>query len=178
MEPFDRREYFRVHDVFPVIVRKISHDVVPVRSQAFPALSNIEFDEDFTDESIHPKLWELLLHINCKLSLILEKLSIESDGLTEEKNMPVTLSEVSLDFRTSEKYELQDKVEIKMLLPSVPPARLLVYGEVVRVDEPIQGTYKVVTRFVATDQTVRSFLSKYILKRQREIIAQNSGFND
>lgn len=178
MDTFEQREYFRVNDIFPVIIRKIPRDITRIRSHAFFAVSGAEFDEQLADESVHPKLWELLLHINTKLSLILEKLSIESDGLTEEKNMPVTVSEASLDFASPEPFAAGDMVEIKMLLPLVPPARLQLYGEVVRVEPNASGPCKVVTHFIATDHVVRSMLSKYILKRQREIIAQGSGMND
>nr|MBP7323092.1 PilZ domain-containing protein [Deltaproteobacteria bacterium] len=178
MDSSERREYFRVADVFPMVAKKIDKDATPLRSHAFPTLSSLEFDEEILDESINPKLWEILLHIDTKLTLILEKLCIECDGLTEENNRAVGLSEASLDFTTTNIFELGDVVEIKMLLPSTFPARIQLYGKVTRIDAPASGTYKVVVRFVAADQTVRSILRKYILKRQREMIAQESGLND
>jgi hypothetical protein len=165
------RQYFRVDDAFPVDFRKVDN-VLFKRSKVFlgyPA-ERIEPEVEAPDESISPKLWRLLTDINTKLSMILEKLQFDEEGFFKAEVRHVNVSASGIKFRTEEKVEIGQTVEIKMLLPTCPPTGIITYGSVVRSKDLGNGQYEVALHFKDIEDEVRDEIIQYTLKRQREII--------
>lgn len=166
----ERREYFRVDDIFPVNYKKADMDISLRKSRIISGPGADPADTDLEDNTISPRLWNMLLSINTKLDLILERLQIESEGLATAVNCRVNLSATGIRFIIGEKVEQGEDLEIGMLLPTTPPTGILAYGNVVRVADTDDGKYEVALHFVDMDDEVREEIIQFALKRQREII--------
>jgi|Deesub1362B_J571_1020462.scaffolds.fasta_scaffold00125_43 uncharacterized protein YbaR (Trm112 family) len=164
----ERRRYFRIDDVIPIIIKRVDKET-PCRSRVFMS-SAVILPEEPPDSSINPRLWQILLEINTKLSMILEKLQIEDEELINAPPVKVNLSAVGARFQTSEQVSVGDTVEVKMLLPTCPTTGLLLYGEVVRINELEEGKYEVAIDFSETEETVREIILRYAFDKQREIL--------
>jgi c-di-GMP-binding flagellar brake protein YcgR len=112
----------------------------------------------------------MLVEINTKLGLILNKLNLDSEGLTKAEPRQVSLSSSGVKFTTGEMFGLDDLMEVKLLLPLNPPVWIAVYGKVVRVEIIGNEQYDVALRFSDLDDEVCEAINQYTLKRQREII--------
>ena len=171
----EKREYFRVEDIFPLITKKICNNSTYRKSRVFSGFSQDVASLDLPDESIHPQLWKMLVDITTKLSLVLERLLLESEGLIKAENKEVNVSAAGIRYTTREKSEIGDVIEVKMLLPSYPPVGILTYGDVMRVLDLGNGEYEIALRFIDMDDEVRDELIQYTLKRQRELIRKQRG---
>jgi hypothetical protein len=165
-----KRGYFRVDDVFPVVWRKVDKNDLRRESKVFSGYG-VEIDElDVADESINPRLWKMLTDINAKLSAILDRLSLESEGLSSAESIPVNISASGIRFTTTRKVEVGDVLELKMLLPVYPPVGVLANGTVMRVTELENGSFGTSLHFVDLADEARDLIIQYALKRQRELM--------
>jgi len=174
----EKRQYFRVEDICPLLVRKVPRDSRPGKSRIVAMIEGCRFEDDAVDETVNPRLWRLLLAMNSKLGLILEKLYIESEGLTEEKKQKISLSETGIGFTIPDRFEIGDLIQVKMLLPIIPFTGIVLYGEVIRVKEHESNEYETALQFLDMDDDVRSVIRKHIFRRQREVMVQEMGYND
>lgn len=176
----ERRDYFRVNDVLPILVRKVESMAGKksrILSGYLAGLVNSSHQEDPNDGTVNPKLWKMLCEMNSKLDLILEKLfsSEEMLGCPEAKEVSLSASGVSFGFPTE--LSLGDLMEVKMLLPMHPPVWIVLYGNVSRVTTEGMGEYNVAVKFTEIEDEVRDVLSYYTIKRQREIIVKQRSFD-
>ncbi len=165
-----KRGFFRVDDFFPVVHRVVNDKDRCTESCIFSGFG-LEVDE-FTvpDETVSPRVWKMLVDINAKLEMILEKLNLESEGLTRAESVPVNVSASGIRFFLDHAVEIGSVVELKMLLPVYPPVGVLVHAVVVRVETPVGGKYETSLQFIDLGDEVRDVIIQYTLKRQREII--------
>lgn len=164
----DRREYFRVDDVFPVVCKKVGRENAPKKTRLVSGIGNEAMPFDLPDSSINPQLWKMLVDINTKLSLVLERLNLQGEGLLDAESRMVNISATGLRFKTGEKADIGDSVEIKMLLPTYPPVGIITFGRVVRVDKS-EGEYDLALHFEEMDEDVRDEIIQYAIRRQRDI---------
>ncbi|MEW6417003.1 MAG: PilZ domain-containing protein [Nitrospirota bacterium] len=165
-----KRGYFRVDDVLPLIAKKVTYDPSCRKSRVFSGY-NIEItDTEVPDETINLGLWKMLVEINNKLEMILERLQLESEGFTKAENKQVNISESGIKFIMNEKAETGDVLEIKILLSSSPSLGILTYGNVVRANSIGDGKYEVALHFSDMNDEVREKIIQHILKRQRGIM--------
>jgi hypothetical protein len=177
----ERREYFRVEDVLPIIARKVEENVGYVRSKVFSGFFSgfgvSSLCEDVSDDLVSPRLWKLLVDMNTKLELILDKLYLDGEGLSKAESKHISLSASGIRFPVREKFEEGDLLEIKMLIPLHPPAWIMVYGKVVRTCEITHGEWETAIDFDEIDDEVRDLINHYTLKRQREMIRRQRGYD-
>lgn len=164
-----KREFFRVDDVFPVLVKKIAAEERGRRSRLVSLKGTPPPQPEVPDASFSPQAWKLLLDINAKLDFILEKTYLESEGLTQATGMPVTISASGVRLELSEIFSVGEIAEIKMSLPMYPPAVIVAIGEVVRVAALKNGRTDVAFRFINMEEDVRDVIIQYTFKRQREV---------
>jgi hypothetical protein len=176
----ERREYFRVNDVLPLITRKIEN-MAGKKSRAlsgyFAGLGVTNCVEDVGDGTVSPKLWKMLCDINSKLDLILDRLfgNIQETEGVETKE--ISLSASGMSFRTQNQFDVGDLVEVKMFLPLHPPVWIIVYGNIVRFDKIDNEEHEVGIRFLEMEDEIRDILSFYTIKRQRELIMKRRGYD-
>jgi len=168
------RDSFRVNDVLSVKARKVSEDETTVmRSRVFTGFSIEASDTGSADETLQPEVWKILVAINKKLDLIMERLHLESERFMAIENRQVNLSESGMHFAIDERVATGDIIEIKMILPAYPPVGILTFGKVVRVNSRGDNTYDIAVHFLETDtdSKVKDEIVKYLLRRQRELLA-------
>ena len=134
--------------------------------------------EEAHDERIPLRLWEMLVDIQTKLGMILEKLFQQNEGLTQAECKPVSLSAAGIGLLTRETFALGQFVELQMLLSMHTPVWIVVYGEVTRFVQMEAGENEVAVSFADMDDDIRDMINYYTLKRQREIIRKQRGYGD
>lgn len=168
------RDSFRVNDILSVKARKVSEgEAASMRSRVLTGFSLEAADTGPADETLQPQVWKILVAINKKLDLIMERLHLESEKFVAVENRRVNLSESGMLFTIDEHVEAGDIIEIKMILPEYPPVGILTFGKVVRVNNKGDSTYDIAVHFLDTDidSKVKDQIVKYLLRRQREILA-------
>lgn len=164
-----RREFFRLSDVFPVTFKKCPPGWrMHVRSRCLFGLSIPSLDEAKWKDKLEMDIWRVLVDLDRKLNFILEKILVEKEGIDEHAARSVTLSEAGLGVILDTAFEVGDLLEIKMLLPSSPTVGILTYGEVKWVREQKDHSYETGVSFLGDDATVTDAVRRYILRRQRE----------
>ncbi len=178
----ERRKYFRVDDILPVVVRVVTEDRSRVKAKicsGFASGGGIHQSHDeVLDDRIPPKLWDMLVDIQAKLNLVLEKLCQQSEGLTRAESKPVSLSAAGIGILTRDTFTVGQFVEVQMLLTMHAPVWIQVYGEVTRVSAAQDGENEVAIGFTDMDDDIRDTINYYTLKRQREIIRRQRGYGD
>ena len=168
------RDSFRVSDILSVKASKVSEDELPfMRPRVFTGFSIEESDTGSADATLQPQVWKMLIAINKKLDLIMERLHLDSEKFVAIENRQVNLSESGMHFAIDERVATGDIIEIKMILPAYPPVGILTFGKVVRVNSRGDNTYDIAVHFLETDtdSKVKDEIVKYLLRRQREILA-------
>lgn len=173
-----KRSYFRVDDAFPVEAKRLKDDAPYKKSKIFRGYDVETPDLDLPDETINPRLWQMLVDINAKLTMILDRLNFESEGFKKSEEKMVNLSASGIRFTTNEKVVPGDKLEVKMLLPTGPPVGIVTYGDVIRANEIRDGQYEVSLHFSDMDEEVREEIIRYAINRQREMIRKERQQNE
>ena len=164
-----KREFFRVDDVFPVVAKRISDGPATRKSRIIAGIGGESSVHDTPDGSVSPRVWNLLVDINAKMGMVLEKLYLESEGLTHSQSTQVNISASGIRLTLHDKIEVGDIMEVKMSLPLSPPVGIVAYGEVVRAADLGHGNCEVALQFINMDDDVRNEVIQYTFKRQREI---------
>ncbi len=170
LEWIENRRYFRVNDVLPIVTRKIGPDSY-TKAKVFSGCGT-ENTRDYTipDATINPKLWEILVDIDTKLSALLGAINMQNEGFTGANEKYINISASGVRFTIKEKVEIGDLLEIKILLPAYPPLGIVASGEVVRVNDLGNDEYDVALHFSGITDEVTDEIIQYSIKRQREII--------
>ena len=164
------REYFRVDDVVPMVVRKVGENERLTVSRSIPFFDTGVLDAESPDTDIHPKLWQMLVNIHTMLGMVLERLDLETAGFLRSEKKRVNMSATGMRFQTRDRFSVGDRLEIKMLLPARPPLGVLVYGNIIRVDDMGGGENEIALQFYDISDDLRDEIIQYSLMRQREII--------
>ncbi len=167
----DKRGYFRVNDVLPIVIKKVRDDFSNLKSKVLSGLNLAGPHHMPPDETIHPRLWEILVDINTKLDALLERSYLEYEVLTKARERQINISASGMRLTVSEKFNDGDVVEVRILLERCPPVGILVYGKAVRTYSLSDGGYDIAVRFLDMNEEVKEELIKYTLNRQREIIS-------
>lgn len=170
----ERRDYFRVEDVLPISVKRVSADPDSIKCRVLtglaPSGSYMINHDDLPEPGVSPKLWKLLKEINCKLDLILERLPSDNDHLCGTVNKHISISLSGMSFTCDEAFDVGTLLEIKVLMPVDHPKWVMLYGKVVRTRKCDNDQHEIGVRFEELDEDVKDIISFYTLKRQREII--------
>lgn len=170
----ERRQYFRIDDVLPLIATRVESNLPFLRSRI---LSSIHWDTEVPvmhgerpDEGLDPNLWRMLLDINAKLNLILDKLFHDGEGVKKAEPRKVNLCAGGIRIILKDPFDVGDMIELKLFLSLHPPAWIVVYGKVIRVEPLADGSRDIAVHFLDLTDEVSSLLDRYILRRQREMI--------
>jgi Tfp pilus assembly protein PilZ len=168
----ENRDYYRIQDVLPILVRKIDKETQNIKSRVIAGfmLSPTEIRPEEGESAVDPKVWSLLVEMDTKLNLVLEKLNLEFEGMGKAETKPINLSEGGMRFNANEKYEIGDLLEIKLLLHHCPFSAIALYGTVVRVGPLSPQEYEVGITFLEMEDDVHEILWRYILDRQRGMV--------
>lgn len=170
----EKRHHFRVEDVLPVILKRAEGDCSSMKPRilsGFHATGEASKGfEDVPDDSIHPRVWKMLLDIDTKLNLLLDQLYLDREGMTTADRQAVSLSASGIKLKTPDRYEVGDCVEIRMHLATHFSFWVIVYGQITRVEQVSANAFNVAVRFNEMDEEIRDKIYQHTLRRQREII--------
>ncbi len=165
----ESRGAFRIDDTLSVIIRKVEEK--PCVSEPETAADDLsEIDPWVLEkENISPTLWKMMVNLNRKLDRLLKKIPVD---LFTVKPQPVNLSSTGLELKVKRKFDLDELVRVKILLPTLPVKELVVESKVVRIVNLEGGEYEVGLHFQNLDDTVKSEILQYTLTRQRTILTE------
>jgi len=164
------REFSRVDAYLPLQVRIVpaeERETIKSRTSGQAVSTDALNLPDLQDKLLNE--WIKLLH--SKLDAIMNMLVMQREGFGAMPVIRVNISGGGLGFFSEERYSTGTIVELKLVLPLIPPVALFVYGEVVKVDV-LTDAYWVATKFVSMDEDVRDEIVKYVFRRQREILRE------
>jgi hypothetical protein len=168
-----KREFFRIDDVIPMVILRMDNNTAR-RSKILTGYHSdmpTTIKEDSTgsiDENLHPYLLKKLGEIDAKVSLVLERLYLESEGLFKAENYHVSISGSGLSFICRDRYEEGVVLGLKLLLSTYPTVAVHTYGKVLSVSGYCEGLYKIGCSFVDIDEDVRSEIVQFTMRRERE----------
>lgn len=175
----EKRQFFRVNDVMPLILKKMSPSASALKARLMPTgMLQQSFEPALADDDRQsdPNLLRMLTAIDAKLNLILERLLAQDSGLANVENRQVNLSEGGICLTLPDAYAVGDLIEIKMMLSSIPYSVLLLYGLVERVQKLAENAFEVALTFIEMEDDVREVLSRHILQRQRGMLRNQLGY--
>lgn len=164
------REFSRVDAHIPFEVR-----VVPPGERS-SVRSKVAGDAVLAEFRSLPDLQDKLLSdwmkmLNMKLDAVINMLIFQREGFASLSFNHVNISGGGLSFASKDKYGQGDVLEVKMMLPMMPPMALYVYGEVVKIEAQANG-FMIGLKFIAMDEEIRDEIVKFVFKRQREILRE------
>ncbi len=164
------REFSRVDAHIPIEVRLVpSEERQNIRSKISGETILAEF-QTLTD--LEDKLLsDWLKMLNAKLDSIINMLTFQREGFCSLPFSRVNISGGGLNFSSSERYKLGDVLEMKMMLPMIPPVALYIYGEVVKIEKQINN-FNIAVKFIAMDEDIRDEIVKFIFRMQREMLRE------
>lgn len=164
------REFSRVDAHVPFSVRVVPPEERPnIRAKISGETILAEFQ---TLTELEDKLLsDWLKMLNAKLDSIINMLTFQREGFGSLPFAQVNISGGGLGFNSREKYNQGDVLEIKMILPMMPPVALYIYGEVVKIEQQI-NSYAIAVKFIAMDEDIRDEIVKFVFRRQREMLRE------
>lgn len=113
--------------------------------------------------------WLNLLH--AQLDTILSFMTARQ----EARELPLVRTEDigggGVSFISSEEFQLNDLLEIKMIFTSQTPRTLYVYGEVVQTEKKADGYFTAV-RFIFLDDHLQDEIVRFVFEKERELLRQ------
>ena len=169
----DKREYARVTAYLPFEVRLVPPEERQVRR---PRISGVAVLSAFAKppEPEDKLLAQWLNMLNAKLDSIISSLSVEREGFSSLTYQMLNISGNGMGFKSSEKYDKGDFLEIKMLLYMYPHVALYVYGDVVKSEQEDEH-FNTAVRFTEMSDDIRDEIVKFVFRRQREILSAKRG---
>src|SRR4030042_845998 len=97
---------------YSATVVSIDENTLVLKSKIFRGYDAETPDIALPDEAINPKLWQMLVDINAKLTIILDSLRFESEGFKKSEEKIVNLSASGIRFTIDEKVTAGGQREI------------------------------------------------------------------
>lgn len=137
---------------------RVSGETIPSEMRTLPDLD----DKLLTD-------W--LKMLNAKLDTLISMLVLQREGFSSLSLADVNISGGGVSFTARERYGKGEVLELKMMLPLLPPVALYAYGEVVQEESAADGC-RIAVKFIAMDEEIRDEIVKFVFKRQRDILRE------
>jgi hypothetical protein len=167
------REYSRVDALIAIDVRVVP----PPERQSIKcfisgdiALPDFPLPGNVND----PALAEWLTMLNAKLDAIATIMAQQGDKTSHISQKKVNISGGGLSFDSSEKYNLGDLLEVKMVLPVNLSSTIHIYGEVVDV-RAREDHFQTAVKFITIDDEIREQIVQFVFKTQRDLLRHKRG---
>ncbi|MBI4667197.1 MAG: PilZ domain-containing protein [Nitrospinae bacterium] len=164
------RQFSHVEAHIPLSAKAVPPDVLEnLTSRTVEDAVVAEFAEPPVVENEALSEWMTL--INSKLDAILHILTLQREGFSSLPMRHVLISGGGISFITRTEYQPGDTLEIKLVLPSVSPLALYIYGKVESV-EKLESGNRVGVEFISMDETVRDKIVDFVFRRERDILRE------
>lgn len=174
---------FAVYDSIPFEYLKVPQEEYKRYKGSYRSLSeeNLSTDiwqreDSINKDGIEPELYNCLIDIERKLSLIIRHLSSHGKGETvipEEKKVEISASEIRFD--AGEEFSPGDILKIRMILSTYPITFVNFLSEVKKVVPLGDGRYETFVTYSGLNNEVKDRIIAYLFKRQREVIRNERG---
>ncbi|MBI5815850.1 MAG: PilZ domain-containing protein [Nitrospinae bacterium] len=133
-----------------------------------PVVTEFRTPPRVTDEA----LAEWLNLLDSKLDAVLKLLTLAREGFASLPLRGVTIHGGGMVFGSSQNFPAGSVVEIKMVLPTVSPLAMYVYGKVTSTVAEVDGRWAVAVDFVYMEEQVRDEIIEFVFQRERELIRE------
>lgn len=156
--------------VMSVVVEKLDCGVSAHCSRLLggSAVSSIGYEE--SGLSVDPRVWKLLLNIDTKLDLILDKLTRNTEGLDQARPVRIVLDDANIIVNWHELYAVGSLVRIKMWLPMRRLTGIVVGAVVEQVVPDRAGGGELRCLLSDVSDEVSDKLIEFAIDKQREDI--------
>ncbi len=164
------REFSRVDAHVPFETRVVpaeEHGTIRARPSGGTAFAETRAMPELQDKVLS----EWIKALNSKLDAIVSMLSFQREGFGSMPYAHVNISGGGIGFFSKNSFKMGDILEIKIILPMMPPVALFIYGEVVKTEQ-LKNNYLTATKFIAMDEDVRDEIVKFVFSKQREILRE------
>jgi len=167
------REFSRIATLLPLAVRVVPPEECDLsRAKIFGEAIYSEYSTLPEISDTHLSMW--LKTINAKLDAILNILTFSQAGFSSLVSHSVTISASGMAFLLEEDIPVDACVEMKMLLFSLSPVAVQVYGKVLTVKKQ-DSRYRVAVKFSSMDDHVRDEIVRFVFEKEREILREKKG---
>jgi hypothetical protein len=167
------REFSRVDAVIPLEVREVPPQERDRIRSVIVSESHLP-DAPVPPEPDDPVIAAWFSTLNAKLDAVLAALQDQGKQVAAISQRRVNISGGGLGFESPVLYDLGAILELKMLLPAMPPATLYVYGEVVDVRKGVD-MHHIAIKYITIDDEVRDEIVKFVFKCQRDELRKRKG---
>lgn len=174
--PANKREFSRVTTMLPFSTRILSPDEQPVPSAKL--FGEAIYSELSTLPEIgdaHLSVW--LKTINAKLDAVMRMIAIYQGGFEALPSKPVTISANGMDFLFDSDIATGTFMEVKIILFSLPPVAVQIYGEVLSSGKS-EEQYRIALKFLSMDDHIRNEIVRFVFEKEREILRAKRGEKD
>jgi hypothetical protein len=123
----------------------------------------------------HLSVW--LKTINAKLDAVMRMIAIYQGGFESLPSKSVTISASGMDFLSDTDIPAGGIMEMKVILFSLPPVAVQLYGEVLTAKKS-HGQYRIALKFLAMDDHIRNEIVRFVFEKEREILRAKRGEKD
>lgn len=170
---------FTVHDNIPFAYLKVPKEEYERYESSYRSVSGdnlLQRDDSINKDGVDPALYNCLIDIERKLSLIIRHLSSQGKGeavIPDEKGVEIGASEVRFD--AEEEMFPGDILKIRMILPTYPIALVNFYSKVKKVVPLKDGRYDTCVAYSGLNTEIKDRIIAYLFKKQREAIRSERG---
>lgn len=178
-ESSNRREDFRVDDVIPMRDEPLSTEEyeikkmhVGIRSRQGSMLRDMIGQDIFSESSAaaSTEMAKAVEALDAKLNYLIGVNMLNDANRSELEERPVNLSVTGASFVTGQKYRKGDPIAVTLMLPAFPPTVLDLVGDVMWSRPENGGRALIGVRFFFRCEEEEETISKYVFKRDREMI--------
>ncbi len=160
-------------DVLPIALERLEADDPAPRAGIEPfygADSEPLRPDEAAADGVSEIVWRKLVAIERKLDVLMEWMLHRSGSSISLEDLPVVINEHGIRIRTRTDIALLQRWRMRIRIPVLPPAYILVSGIVRFVREEENGLRDVAMEWVEMDDTVLRLIRFYAMNRQREVI--------
>lgn len=172
----NKREFSRVATLLPFSSRVLPpEEWAASRAKLFGEAIYSELSTLPEIGDAHLSIW--LKTINAKLDAIMRMIAIYQGGFESLPLKSVTLSASGLDFLSDTEISVGNIMEIKIILFSLPPVAIQLYGEVLSSSKS-QDQFRIALKFLPMDDHIRNEIVRFVFEKEREILRVKRGEKD
>jgi len=172
----NRREFSRVSTLLPFGLRIISPEERNTsRAKLYGEAIYSELSTLPEIGDAHLSVW--LKTLNAKLDAVMRMIAIYQGGFQSLPLKAVTISAGGMDFLFETDFPLGSVLEVKIILFSLPPVAVQLYGEVLS-SRPQNGQFRIALKFLGMDEHIRNEIVRFVFEKEREILRAKRGEKD
>lgn len=165
-----QREFSRVDAHVPFEASMVpSEKQQNMRSRVSGQIDPVEYSNmaDHEDKVLN----DWLRMLDAKLNAVINMLSFQRDGFSALPFVNINISGAGIRYTSEQWYNKGDILEMKIMLPLMPPVALYLYGIVVNA-EKLTNSYNIGVKFTNIDEDIQDLIVQFVFKKQRELLRE------